>query len=43
MLFGLLSRGVSFTPETDIPSLEGKVVLVTGGSLLCLSFEYTTF
>ena len=26
------SRGVSFTAKTDIPSLEGKVILVTGGN-----------
>ena len=25
--------GVSFTPETDIPDLSGKVILVTGGTL----------
>jgi hypothetical protein len=23
--------GVSFNPETDIPDLSGKVILVTGG------------
>lgn len=28
--FGLL--GASFKPERDIPSLEGKVILVTGGT-----------
>ena len=26
------SRGVSFTPTSDIPPLEGKVILVTGGN-----------
>ncbi|EON99713.1 putative short-chain dehydrogenase reductase protein [Phaeoacremonium minimum UCRPA7] len=30
MLF--FNRGVSFNPKTDIPSLEGKVILVTGGN-----------
>ncbi|KKA27675.1 hypothetical protein TD95_002761 [Thielaviopsis punctulata] len=33
MPFGLnLFGGVSFSPATDIPSLKGKVVLVTGGN-----------
>ncbi|POR36205.1 Short-chain dehydrogenase/reductase [Tolypocladium paradoxum] len=31
MLFGLCAG--SFNPEKDIPSLEGKVVLVTGGNI----------
>ena len=30
MLF--FNRGVSFNPKTDIPSREGKVILVTGGN-----------
>jgi hypothetical protein len=25
--------GVGFTPETDIPDLSGKVILVTGGTI----------
>jgi hypothetical protein len=28
--------GKSFDPERDIGSLDGKVILVTGGTLLCL-------
>lgn len=27
-----LSKSVSFNPSTNIPSLEGKVILVTGGN-----------
>ncbi len=35
MLFGLFARGgATFKPETDIPDLGGKVVLVTGGTHL---------
>lgn len=26
------SKGVTFNPDKDIPSLEGKVILVTGGN-----------
>jgi hypothetical protein len=34
MLYGFLSRSpISFKPETDIPDLSGKVILVTGGTL----------
>ena len=29
----LYSSGVAFDPDTDIPSLDGKVVLITGGEL----------
>ncbi|KAJ5380111.1 uncharacterized protein N7496_002539 [Penicillium cataractarum] len=29
---GLFSKSVSFSPAKDIPSLEGKVILVTGGN-----------
>jgi hypothetical protein len=28
--------GKSFDPERDIGSLDGKVILVTGGTILCL-------
>jgi hypothetical protein len=32
MLYGLLNfNGISFNPSTDIPSLEGKVIFITGG------------
>ena len=31
VLFG--SKSVPFNPEQDIPSLEGKVILVTGGNI----------
>ena len=31
-LFG--SGIIVFAPETDIPPLEGKVVLITGGTLI---------
>jgi hypothetical protein len=30
-MFGLFG-GKSFEPETDIPDLSGKVILVTGGT-----------
>ena len=33
-MFGLArlySSGVAFDPDSDIPSLDGKVVLITGG------------
>jgi hypothetical protein len=29
----LFSKSVAFQPEKDIPNLEGKVILVTGGML----------
>ena len=32
MLYGLLSRAISFDPATDIPDLSGKVIFVTGGT-----------
>lgn len=32
-----LSMGKSFEPERDIGSLDGKVILVTGGTLSCQS------
>ncbi|KAK5657567.1 hypothetical protein OQA88_3141 [Cercophora sp. LCS_1] len=31
-LLNFLTRGVSFNPAKDIPSLKGKVILVTGGN-----------
>jgi hypothetical protein len=31
---------VSFTPETDIPDLSGKVILVTGGGLNRISMMH---
>lgn len=30
--------GVKFNPATDIPSLEGKIILVTGGTSRLLPF-----
>lgn len=32
MISRLFSRGASFHPDTDIPSLDGKIVLITGGA-----------
>jgi hypothetical protein len=28
-------RGVQFNPDTDIPNLDGKIIFVTGGMLIC--------
>src|SRR5271168_807733 len=41
MLYGLLNRGVSFNPETDIPDLSGKVIFLTGGRTPSLLFKAT--
>lgn len=27
-----MTKGVSFSPDKDIPDLSGKVILVTGGN-----------
>ena len=32
--------GKSFNPDSDIPSLDGKVILVTGGMVNMSSAEY---
>jgi len=34
----LFSKGVAFSPDVDIPKLDGKVILVTGGTLPDLSY-----
>jgi retinol dehydrogenase 12 len=31
MLYGIFPGGVSFDVKKDIPSLDGKVIFVTGG------------
>lgn len=33
MLYGLLSRTLSFDPGKDIPDLSGKVIFITGGNV----------
>jgi hypothetical protein len=34
MVYGMLNRSaVSFNPDKDIPPLDGKVVLITGGTV----------
>jgi hypothetical protein len=37
MLYGVFPGGASFDPEKDIPSLDGKVIFVTGGRFATLS------
>jgi hypothetical protein len=34
MFIRLFGRGTTFDPDTDIPSLDGEVVLITGGKYL---------
>jgi hypothetical protein len=33
MFARLFGSGVAFDPDSNIPSLDGKVVLITGGGL----------
>jgi aspartate/glutamate racemase len=40
MLYGVFPSGVSFDPEKEIPSLDGKVIFITGGMSAALDAPY---